>query len=145
MDKKVHGSKNKASIFSAIDLVPSLADLCNVPLPRKVIFDGEKLSDILLGKSEMSRKSPIFFRRPPDRDSFYGVKNLPDLAVRSGKWKLLCEYDGSGAELYDLITDPRESNNLASKYPQIRNQLVEKVTKWHNTMPTDNGPKLTGN
>lgn len=145
MDKKVHGSTNKASIFSAIDLVPSLADLCNVPLSRKVIFDGEKLSDILLGKSEMSRKSPIFFRRPPDRDSFYGVKNLPDLAVRSGKWKLLCEYDGSGAALYDLITDPRESNNLASKYPQIRNQLVEKVTKWHNTMPTDNGPKLTGN
>jgi len=145
MDKKVHGSTNKTSIFSAIDLVPSLADLCNAPLPRKVIFDGEKLSDILLGKSEMSRKSPIFFRRPPDRDSFFGVKNLPDLAVRSGKWKLLCEYDGFGAELYDLITDPRESNNLASKYPQIRNQLVEKVTKWHNTMPTDNGPKLTGN
>ena len=41
------------------------------------------------------RKEPIFFRRPPDRDSFFGVKNLPDLAVRSGKWKLLCEYDGS--------------------------------------------------
>ena len=53
-----------------------------------------------------SRKNPIFFRRPPDRDSFFGVKNLPDLAVRSGKWKLLCEYDGSNAELYDLSTDP---------------------------------------
>ena len=46
MDKKVQGSTNKTSIFSAIDLVPSLADLCIVPLSKKVIFDGEKLTDV---------------------------------------------------------------------------------------------------
>jgi len=125
-------------------LVPSLADLCNVPIPQKVIFDGEKLTDVLLGKSGNSRKSPIFFRRPPDRDSFFGVKNLPDLAVRSGKWKLLCEYDGSNAELYDLSIDPGESNDLVSKHPEICDQLIEQVTNWHNTMPADNGLKLSG-
>ena len=31
-----------------------------------------------------SRKQDILFRRPPDRDSFYDVKDLPDLAIRSG-------------------------------------------------------------
>ena len=143
-NKDALGSVNKTSVFSAIDLVPSLADLCNVPVPQKVIFDGEKLTDVLLGKSENSRKSPIFFRRPPDRDSFFGVKNLPDLAVRSGKWKLLCEYDGSNAELYDLSIDPGESNDLVSKHPEICDQLIEQVTNWHNTMPADNGLKLSG-
>ena len=144
MDKKVYNSVNKTSVFSAIDLVPSLADLCKVPLPKKVIFDGEELSDVLLGKSDRSRKEPIFFRRPPDRDSFYGVKNLPDLAVRSGKWKLLCEYDGTNAELYDLSTDPGESLNLSENHVKICGQLVDQVIHWHKSMPADNGPKLTG-
>jgi arylsulfatase A-like enzyme len=144
MNEKTVGKVNKTSVFSAIDLVPSLADLCKVSLPRKVIFDGEELSDVLLGKSKRSREKPIFFRRPPDRDSFFGVKNLPDLAVRSGKWKLLCEYDGTNAELYDLSTDPGESNDLAGTKPEIRDHLVEQVTNWHNTMPPDNGPSLVG-
>ena len=144
MNKKTQGTVNKTSVFSAIDLVSSLADLCNVPLPRNVIFDGEELSDVLLGKSDRSRKEPIFFRRPPDRDSFFGVKNLPDLAVRSGKWKLLCEYDGTNAELYDLSTDPSESLNLAENHLKVCRLLVDQVIHWHKSMPTDNGPKLTG-
>ena len=144
MLKESLGKVNKNSVFSAIDLVPSLADLCKVSFPRNVFFDGEELTDILLGKSDKSRVKPIFFRRPPDRDSFFGVEDLPDLAVRSGKWKLLCEYDGSNAELYDLSTDPGEYNDLASKQPEIRDQLIEQATSWHNTMPTDNGPSLVG-
>jgi arylsulfatase A-like enzyme len=144
MNKESAGPVNKTSVFSAIDLVPSLVEICKSPLPRKVIFDGEELSDVLLGESKRSRKEPIFFRRPPDRDSFFGVKNLPDLALRSGKWKLLCEYEGSNAELYDLSTDQSESNNLAGKHREICDQLVEQVTNWHNSMPPDNGPKLTG-
>ena len=133
---------NKTSVFSAMDLVPSLADLCKVPLSKKVKFDGEELSDVLLGKSDRSRKEPIFFRRPPDRDSFFGVENLPDLAVRSGKWKLLCEYDGERAELYDLTKDPSESTDLADQAPEIRDHLIKLVTAWHQSMPADNGHNL---
>ena len=144
MNKESLGTMNKTSIFAAIDLVPSLADLCKTPLPQKVVFDGEEISDILLGNSERSRKKPIFFRRPPDRDSFFGEKNLPDLAVRSGKWKLLCEYDGTNPELYDLSKDPSETFNLASNYPKIRDRLIKLVISWHKSMPADNGPMLTG-
>jgi arylsulfatase A-like enzyme len=142
MNEKTVGKVNKTSVFSAIDLVPTLAEICKSPLPQKVIFDGEELTDILLGKSDRSRKEPIFFRRPPDRDSFFGVKNLPDLAVRSGKWKLLCEYDGERAELYDLIKDPSESTDLADQVPEIRDRLIKLVTVWHQSMPADNGPNL---
>ena len=34
------------------------------------------------------------------------------MAMRTGKWKLLCEYDGSDAELYDLDADPIEKANI---------------------------------
>ena len=69
----------------------------------------------------------IFFRRPPDRDSFYGVKDLPDLAVRNGRWKLLCEYDGSSPLLYDLLTDREETKNLAKEMKVSPMALAKKI------------------
>ncbi|MDF1814534.1 MAG: hypothetical protein P1V20_20170 [Verrucomicrobiales bacterium] len=101
-------------------------------------FDGEVLTATLKGEGG-SRKSPIFFRRPPDRDAFYGVDDLPDLAVRSGKWKFLCEYDGSNPELYDMQTDRGESTNVAVQHPGVVSKLSESLQQWHKEMPTDNG------
>ena len=83
---KVKNKVNCESVFSAVDLVPTLLDITGTPHANGVTYDGESVPDVLLGKSNVSRKSPIFFRRPPDRDAFYGDKYLPDLAVRDGKW-----------------------------------------------------------
>ena len=65
--------------------------------------------------------------------------HLPDLAVRDGKWKLLCEYDGSRAELYDLLADPAEKNNVAAAQPAEVRRLTAAVLEWHRAMPADNG------
>lgn len=126
------------SVFSAIDLVPTLLDIAGVTPPTDVKFDGEVLTPILQGEGG-SREAPIFFRRPPDRNSFYDVDNLPDLAVRSGKWKLLCEYDGSNAQLHDLETDRAEEKNVAEAHPDIVASLTGELLSWHQSMPTDNG------
>ena len=142
MNKKVQGAINKKSIFSAIDLVPTLLEITKTKAPNNANFDGESLPDVLLGKSNLSRKQDLLFRRPPDRDSFYGVEDLPDLAIRSGKWKLLCEYDGSDPSLYDLTKDRGEKNDLAGKNPKIVKELSQKVITWHKSMPADNGPQL---
>ena len=135
MADKAKGTINQKSIFSAIDLVPTLLEITGTKAPKDVKFDGESLPNVLLGKSNASRKQDILFRRPPDRDSFYDVKDLPDLAIRSGKWKLLCEYDGSDALLYDLTTDRGEQKNLAPKHPKIVKELSRKVIAWHKSMP----------
>ncbi|WP_146524667.1 sulfatase-like hydrolase/transferase [Novipirellula artificiosorum] len=132
---------DKRSAFSAIDLVPTLLELTHTPFPDDTAFDGEPLVNTLLGEGG-SRKAPIFFRRPPDRDSFYGDEDLPDLAVRSGRWKLLCEYDGTEVELYDLRDDPAESKNVAVGHAEVANQLTKSLLEWHQSMPPDNGPSL---
>jgi uncharacterized sulfatase len=103
------------------------------------VFDGVALSGVLLGRSTASRSGPLFFRRPPDRNAYYGVENLPDLAVRDGRWKLLCEYDGSRAELYDLETDRGETTDVAARHPDIARRLIATVTAWHRSVPPDNG------
>jgi uncharacterized sulfatase len=137
MKKGALGTRNKTSVFAAIDLVPSLLALAGVEPPKGVAYDGENLVDTLLGKSTASRKAPLFFRRPPDRKEFYGFKNLPDLAMREGKWKLLCDLDGGRPELYDIEADEGESQNVADKHPDLVRSMSECVVQWHKSLPED--------
>lgn len=140
LEKQNHVDRN--SVFSAIDLAPTILAITGAPTPESASFDGEPLAGTLLGKvsdNSGSRQAPIFFRRPPDRDTFYGVEDLPDLAMRSSKWKLLCEYNGSNPELYDMETDRGESKNIADQHADLVAKLTNQLTAWHQSMPPDNG------
>jgi len=134
MSKSAIGKRNKDSVFSAMDLTPSLLKMTGAQPPANANYDGEVLLDVLLGRSNESRKSPIYFSRPPDRKEFYRISNLPDLAVRHEKWKLLCDYDGSRPELYDLSLDPGESKNLVDSQSNLAKNLVDKVVTWHKSI-----------
>jgi uncharacterized sulfatase len=136
------GTHNETSVFSAIDLVPSLLALAGVSKPADVAFDGENLATVLRGESGASRTAPLFWRRPPDRKIAYDAGPLPDLSVRDGDWKLLCEYDGSQPELYNLTADPGEATNLVEQHPGVVARLAQAVLAWNETMPADNGPSL---
>ncbi|HIM31776.1 MAG TPA: N-acetylgalactosamine-6-sulfatase [Planctomycetes bacterium] len=133
------GTVNRTSVLSAIDLVPSLLAISKVDAPQNVAFDGQRLPEVLTGKTAASRTGPLFFRRPPDRDAFYGIPDLPDLAIRDGDWKLLCEYDGSDVLLFQLAEDPSEKNNVSAGHPAVVERLTTKVLAWHAKMPPDNG------
>jgi arylsulfatase A-like enzyme len=133
--RQAAGTRNKEAVFAAIDLTPSLLKLTGTKPLSGVKYDGEDMLDTLLGKSNASRKAPLFFSRPPDRKNYYGFKNLPDLATRDGKWKLLCDYDGRRPNLYNIITDPGETQNLVKSHPQVVKDLTKKVTAWWALMP----------
>lgn len=144
MDSAAIGTLNDTSIFSAIDLVPTIMAIADVEVPEGVEFDGERLDDVVLGRTKNSRKQPLFWRRPPDRKTWdrHIEEPQPDLAMREGKWKLLCDYDGSNAELYDLETNPGESNNLANENADVVNAMKRQLLQWHQSMPADRGPEL---
>ncbi|MFN9911952.1 MAG: sulfatase-like hydrolase/transferase, partial [Pirellulaceae bacterium] len=140
------GTHNETSVFAAFDLAPSLLALTRVPQPKEVTFDGEDLSATLMGRSLASRVAPIFWRRPPDRKNSPPAlpEPQPDLAVRDGDWKLLCNYDGSQPELYDLAGDRSETTNVADQFPQVVQRLTAALLEWHRSMPADLGPQLGG-
>ena len=144
IEENQQGTHNEASVFAAFDLVPSLLKLTGVTPARDVKFDGEDVSATLIGRSTASRSAPIYWRRPPDRkNSPPAIPDpQPDLAVREGDWKLLCNYDGSHAELYDLAADRGETTNLADEQPKIVSRLTAAVIEWHRSMPADKGPSL---
>ncbi len=135
MNESAKGTRNKESVFSAIDVVPSLLAFTGTEAPEDAISDGENVIKTMLGESNDSRTSPIFYSRPPDRKDFYGFENLPDLAVREGEWKLLCDYDGGRPELYQIRDDPGEKRNLADEHTERAETMAQKVTSWYKSMP----------
>jgi uncharacterized sulfatase len=132
------GRVDRESVFCALDLVPTLLDLTGTVWPEAVQFDGESLTATVLGEGG-SRMAPLCFRRPPDRNSSYDTPDLPDLAMRRGRWKLLCEYDGTNVELYDLQLDRGETTNVAEQHGDVVSSMLAALMDWNRTMPADRG------
>lgn len=131
------------TVIAAFDLVPSLLEIADVSV-SETEFDGESMAVSLLGQGQVVRRKPLFWRRPPDRKiaSPESVELLPDLAMREQNWKLLCNYDGSEPELYDLSLDRDENDNLASSNPDLVAQMTAELLQWHRSLPKDRGEVL---
>jgi arylsulfatase A-like enzyme len=135
-DRTPAGAIDDQTVLAAMDLFPSLADLAGVALPRDERLDGEIMSPALLGKP-VRRLTPIFWYYPNDMRPGNPEFLTPKLAVRDGRWKLLVEEDGTGAQLFDLQADAAETSNLADRHPALAGLLREKVLAWHASLPLD--------
>ena len=128
------GTKNQTAVLHSLDLTPSLLKMAGIEPNPAIVYDGDDFSHVLLGnKSEQNRNAPIFWRRPPDRP---GPKNepFPDLALRSENWKFLMQFNGSRPQLYDLINDPSESDNLAEQNPEIVERFRKMLRDWNSNV-----------
>jgi arylsulfatase A-like enzyme len=54
----------------------------------------------------------------------------PGTAIRAGRYKLIEFYDPPGLELYDLVSDPGERDNVADANPMLRDSLRQKLQYW---------------
>lgn len=131
------GRVDEQTVLQAVDLLPSLCALAGVPRPQTPALDGEDLSAALVGQPAMRAKPLLweygrnekFFAYPQGRD------RSPNVAIRDGQWKLLVNADGTGAELYDLAADPRESKSLAAEQPALAQRLKNAALEWRNSLP----------
>ncbi len=143
MAKEKIGTVNQNSVFAAFDIAPSLLAMAKVEA-EAIPFDGVNMAAVFLGQSDGSRAAPLFWRRPPDRKTTSPAlpERLPDLAMREGNWKFLCDYDGSQPQLYDLTNDRGERHNLAAEQPAVVSRMTQALLAWHQSLPPDNGPAL---
>ena len=61
----------------------------------------------------------------------------------SGRWQLLCEYDGSQAQRFDIEQDPGEARDVAAAHPEVVAALGADVVAWHESMPPDRGAEFS--
>ena len=128
------GQVNERSVLCAVDLYPSLCAIAGIPTEKGYKGDGQNYAKVLLGKSDAKRKTDLmwdFGRNKHFASPGNPYDRSPHLAIRSGKWKLLVNGDGSDARLYDMEKDRYEKNDVAADNPKIVKKLSEKVCAWY--------------
>ncbi|MCA9235696.1 MAG: sulfatase-like hydrolase/transferase [Planctomycetales bacterium] len=130
------------------DLFPTLTAIAGVAPPAGAAFDGENLSDALLGVGSQTRTTSLFWdmnrgdenrHENPDPNGA-GANGQEVLALRKGDWKLLINAQGTAPELYDLSADVGETNNLAFQQPTLVSQLATEALAIRYSTPSRNLP-----
>ncbi len=136
--KVASGRINNSALISAVDLLPTFCEVAGVELSATYAPDGVSQVAALMGETgrEVKRSQPLFWKM----NSAWPARSWqPDhwvsWAVVDQKWKLVANHDLSFSELYDLSQDALEKNNVAETNPEVRRQLLAKITDWQKTLP----------
>lgn len=129
-------------LASSIDIVPTMLSAADVEIPENL--PGVDLMGILKSGEPTPREEVL------GEGFAHDVANIDrpedSLLYRwivEGKWKLLLTYDGKVGryasshpreerrpQLYDLLADPHENNNVAREHPEVVKKLAEKIGDW---------------
>ena len=117
---------NETGFAANIDLASTFIDLAGISAPSSV--DGVSLLP-LLNNTETTWREDLLFEHWPTEDGV-GSKIPEFYAVRNAEWKYV-EYTTGEKELYDLMNDPYELENLADKpeYAEIQEQLQKRLVE----------------
>jgi arylsulfatase A-like enzyme len=132
------GMVNEKTVIASVDFVPTLANVCGAKLPKDYEPDGEDMTKAIAGETP-TRTKPLLWEYGRNATSFAYPKEAkhrsPNVAMRDGKWKLLVNADGSGAELYDLLADPKEEKDVAADNPTVTKPFTEFALEWRKALP----------
>jgi N-acetylgalactosamine-6-sulfatase len=122
------GRVDEKSVISGIDWLPTLCAIVGAPV-NAADFDGEDVSAAWFGRETHVRTKPLLWK----------VSNPgAPVGIRDGQWKLHYPVRKRGEpELYDLLADTAEQDNVASLHPQIVKGLAAKAEQWNATLPTE--------
>lgn len=130
------GVKNDTTVFTAVDLLPTLCAAADLTLPGSYKGDGENLLGAFKGEA-LQRTRTIFWEW---RGGGVAPDFWPRLAVRDGDWKLMIPEQGKRSELYNIPADRAESKDVSKDHPEIVAKLSKLAHDWKGTLPTQPNP-----
>lgn len=102
------------------DLFATVCEITHTPQPSDRVIDGGSLVPLFEGEAEVKRQRPLYWR-------CIIAANWPKTAMRIGDWKIVANEPLTRFELYNVVKDPHEENNLAErehdKFAEMRDAL----------------------
>jgi arylsulfatase A-like enzyme len=130
MPGKIEGGVWCDTPANCIDQLPTLAALTGNTIPKGV--DGISLVPLLKNPSEKTEPRTFYWHYPfnvivkhPDN----GLPLTPHSGLRSGDYKLIWDWHGK-VELFDIVKDPYEANDLSAKMPEKCDLLMKDLQSW---------------
>ncbi|MCC6492683.1 MAG: sulfatase-like hydrolase/transferase [Pirellulales bacterium] len=138
-DNTPAGREDATSVIAAVDMFPTFCRIAEAAPPPHYASDGEDVSAALFGQAINTRSRPVYWEYGRNDEFFAYPKKprdrSPNVAIRSGPWKLLINADGTNAELYNLSTDREEVHNLAAQQPSVVEELTDQALDWRKSLP----------
>ncbi len=100
---------------SVIDMMPTLSVLCDLTPKQDVEYDG---ADFLSPETPKDRVYVV----DTQRNEY--LEEDKEFCVAKGDWRLV------GDELYDMVTDRGQQNNIADQHPDVVKELNKEYKKW---------------
>ena len=123
-EQKMTSGTDVEPITHAVDVLPTLIDVCGLKKPEGVEFDGKSIASLLRGEQDTAAK---WDERILVTDS-QRVKDpimWKSSAVMTSRWRLI-----DGKELYDIKSDPAQRKDVATAYPAEVRRLREFYQGW---------------
>jgi len=110
-----------AHLLSHYDLMPTLLDYLGLEHPEAQKLPGKSFAPLLRGEEVEGRENVVVFDE-------YG----PVRMIRSKEWKYVHRYPYGPHELYDLVNDPDERDNLIGDLgrKKITEQMKAQLEEW---------------
>lgn len=131
---KLEAGRKVDRTAAPIDFAPTFLELCQVPKPAGVEFDGRSLAPLLRGESPAWPERTLFAQWHRG-DAPQRYRNF---AARTQEWKLVQplgsagpQWDGRTAfQLYDMAHDPYEMHDLSAEHPELVERLKGQYDAW---------------
>ncbi len=114
---------------SAIDLIPTLAEL--IKAEKDPLWRGQSLGNVLVDRDSLITARPCFAQA-----THYTYTKEPLQMVAKDNFKLIRGTESGECELYDIVQDPKEQNNLADEHPEIVQDMTKLLLDWSASFPS---------
>ena len=112
-----------------VDVAPTVAGLLGLDAIEG--SEGLDLAPFCTGSAESDTQRPVFFQRPTyPRERKRFTQSGPAYGVRMGRWKYTEPAGDEPSELFDVIADPDERDNLAEVEPARAAELAAVLAEW---------------
>lgn len=121
------------------DLLPTFAELGGAEVPKDLKIDGVSIAPLLLGKTKDSHRQWIMAlghgEARLDEKGVRGKVDYTERVIRDKQYKVWVSEQREITQLYDLLTDPFEQNNLIASSKPEHSAAIKKFQAVVDTMP----------